>query len=69
MQTHITFSSSEITGLLRRIRHRINHRVNMLKHGEYDFLMQMDYVLRKQKRTSLSAPRAKWLLDILVRTE
>lgn len=69
MQTHITFSSSEIAGLLRHIRHRTKHRVNLLKHGEYDFLMQMDYVLRKQQRTALSVGQANWLMDVLVRTK
>jgi hypothetical protein len=69
MKTYMTFSSSEIAGLLGRIRHRINHRINMLKPKEYSFLMQMDYDLRDRKRTVLSVSQADWLTAILVRTK
>lgn len=69
MQTHITFSSSEITGILGRIRHRTNHRINRLDPKEYAFLMQMDYDLRDRRRTTLSVKQAGWLLDILAKTK
>lgn len=69
MQTHMTFSSSEITGILSRIRHRTNHHINRLDPKEYAFLMQMDYHLRERRRTTLSLKQADWLLNILAKTK
>lgn len=69
MQTHKTYSTSEIQGITAKIRHRTTHRSNMLKPIEYDFLMSMDYVLREQKRTTVSIKQHNWLDAILCRTQ
>lgn len=60
MKTHVTLDTQQISGLLTL------HQ--LAETQEYDLLMQMDYVLRKRKRTALTLEQTSWLMAIPERT-
>lgn len=62
----ISLSTGELDGLRRRVRHRLDKRIDMLTPQEFSYLLQMDDQLGHA--ISLTADQLEWLLDILERT-
>lgn len=63
----ISLSTGELDGLRRRVRHRLDKRIDMLSRQEFSYLLQMEEQLGRA--ISLTANQLDWLLDILERTK
>lgn len=63
----MALSTSELTGLRCRVRHRLDNRLELLDPREFHFLNQMYEQLATM--TSISHAQLEWLLAILERTK
>lgn len=59
-------STSELTGLRQRIRHRLQHRAHLLSAHEHSFLLSIEQQMKTT--TSFSDKQLEWLVDLLERT-
>lgn len=63
----IPLTQTEHRGLVRRVRHALDHRHRHLRADEFSFLMSIDHQLREIKKMALSERQLSWLLSILER--
>lgn len=59
-------STTELSGLRQRIRHRLQDRAHLLSAHEHSFLLSVEQQMKTA--TSFSDKQLEWLVDLLDRT-
>jgi hypothetical protein len=67
MKTYVTFNASEVKVVLHDINFMLSDNYYMLDTEEYEFLHEMEEILKTKKRKSHPTARVIFLFDILVR--
>jgi hypothetical protein len=68
MKTHFMFNASDVKALLYGINLMLSEHYYMLDTEEYEFLHEMEEILKTKKCKSHPTARAKFLSEILIPT-